>query len=705
MTDESGHGARDPDLVPRIEAAKLLGLTPEALSRAEVAGDLARVRNERTRRVYFRRDELEAYRRRVAEGSVARRVPRGSYWVEDLAGLAIAYAPLKRTWRSTRGGVLGPEKTRYLARYRDVDGKVKQVGTIDGEGKAKAVIAKRVAEINGGTRRRSIDGATIGFLCENWPFGDSVDPASVRTNQERVRSYVIPYLPQGENTPLSAITSPLVYKVQDALLKRGLAKRMVDAAIAALKTLWRDASRAGIVELSENPAVRISVRPDDARLHPDPTREHRAVSLHDLCSFAVELDPAWVARCMICRIFGLRPGEFPLFNLLNWAPEDGMIRIRETLPREGPLVPRPGTKGNRPTPKNPDPGRWVPCPPAHIEWMMDLQPRPLDGYAVRAPKGGFYAVRNFYHGVWTPAMDAAVKKSGIVRFDLYDLRHSFASYLHAALVPPADIQEWMGHTDPRSADSWLKSRGGSDSFPDSTTSRVYIHATNTGLEAAIAVLTDTIDAIRDAVGRPTQLRLISDDDLQPPSVHRVGEAARAYAASPAKGIAAILGETLPLRLPERVPITVEIAASLTADEWQDVIDAYSPTAELRRRLRAVAPTNRAAKRQALLAAAVRYNAEHGHLRPPRTFVSSGGLALGKFIQNQRQAYRRTTNHRLTPDQVHELDRINPSWRQGIDAEPPAQLGSTGRANRPELTVVEDRTPARSADRTRKRPSG
>jgi hypothetical protein len=313
-------------------------------------------------------------------------------------------------------------------------------------------------------------------------------------------------------------------------------------------------------------------------------------------------------------------------------------------------------------------------------------------------------VRNFYHGVWTPAMNDAVKKSGIVRFDLYDLRHSFASYLHAALVPPADIQEWMGHTDPRSADSWLKSRGGSDSFPDSTTSRVYIHATNTGLEAAIAVLTDTIDAIRDAVGRPTQLRLISDDDLQLPSVHRVGEAARAHAASPATAIAAILGETLPLRLLERVPITVEIAACLTCEDWQDVIDAYSPSAELRRRLRAIAPTNRDVKRRMLLEAATRYHDEHGHLRPPRTHVTSDGLALGKFIQNQRQALRRTTSHHLTPDQLVELDQIDPGWRHGIHVEAQAEVGPAA-APLPKLRVVEEQSPARSASKTRKRPSG
>jgi hypothetical protein len=106
---------------------------------------------------------------------------------------------------------------------------VRQVaGTFDGKGKAKAACAKLVAEINSGAwRRSSIDGATVGFLCENWPFGDSVDPATLRTNQERVRSYIIPYLPQGEDTPLSAITSSHVYKVQDALLKRGLAKRTV----------------------------------------------------------------------------------------------------------------------------------------------------------------------------------------------------------------------------------------------------------------------------------------------------------------------------------------------------------------------------------------------------------------------------------------------------------------------------------------------
>jgi hypothetical protein len=194
VTDEAEPVARDPDLVPRIKAAKLLGLTPEALSRAELAGDLSRVRDERTRRVYFRRDELEAYKRRVAEGFVARRVPRGSYLDDDIAGLALAYEPMERVWRSTRGGAPGPEKTRYIARYRDVDGKVRQVGIFDRPGKAKAATARRVADINAGISRRNADGATIGFLCENWPFGDSVHPVTLRTNQERVRGYVTPYL-------------------------------------------------------------------------------------------------------------------------------------------------------------------------------------------------------------------------------------------------------------------------------------------------------------------------------------------------------------------------------------------------------------------------------------------------------------------------------------------------------------------------------
>ncbi|MCA1678175.1 MAG: helicase associated domain-containing protein [Actinobacteria bacterium] len=62
----------------------------------------------------------------------------------------------------------------------------------------------------------------------------------------------------------------------------------------------------------------------------------------------------------------------------------------------------------------------------------------------------------------------------------------------------------------------------------------------------------------------------------------------------------------------------------------------------------------------------------GHLRVPRRYFTSDGLALGKFIQNQRDAFGAKAGRRLTAQQADELDRIDLSWRDGVM--PPAYGG-------------------------------
>jgi hypothetical protein len=653
--------AVDESLIPRLDAAKQLGLPPEALDRAAKRGDITALRDADTRRVYFRREELTNYERRVEDGSVSVFRARGAY-TPTSDGRPKAFKPIPERERRTTPGVPGKPTGRWIGRYRDVDGKVRQVGIRRSKDQAAKETARRIAKVTGARLHSADEHFTIGYLANHWPYAARLDPRTVSTNRERLERYFIPYLKHKGATPLREITNARVLCVQDRLLERGLAKTTIDGAIAAMRALWKDASQLGIVAREPNPAARVTVDVKDHRLNPKPRRKHRAIRLDELRAFAIELPAPWVARALIPRFTGVRPGEFPVINLRRLDRNAQMLHIGETLSAGAPPAPRKGTKTHRVTPENANPGRWVPFPSALTDWLLELQPEPIDGYVIRAPRGGHYPLRNLYRKIWTPAMNKAVHNAGIERFDLGDLRHTYTSYLHAAGVPDADIMKWMGHSDPRSAAQW-RSGAADRELPDiSTNAYVYRHGTNDALKFALSVLTETIDAIRDATGR--QLRLLSDD-LEPEPRTRPGERARRYAHDPATGVRAILNATFPVEVHERVPITAEIASRLTPETWQQVIDAYSPPSELRRQLRSVAPTTRGEKRTALLRAAADYRDRHGHLRVPRRHVTPDGLALGKFMQNQRDAYRGTTNRRLTEQQADELDRIDTSWRDGV----------------------------------------
>ncbi|MFD7499350.1 Helicase associated domain protein [Streptomyces sp. NPDC059832] len=65
-----------------------------------------------------------------------------------------------------------------------------------------------------------------------------------------------------------------------------------------------------------------------------------------------------------------------------------------------------------------------------------------------------------------------------------------------------------------------------------------------------------------------------------------------------------------------------------------------------------------APRRAGLAAAVRYHAEHGHLRVPADYEDAYGYRLGQFITGQRTAYHQGT---LTAEWIAELEDLGMVW--------------------------------------------
>lgn len=350
--------AGDESLIPRLHAAKQLGLPPEALDRAAKRGDIEALRDAVTRRVYFRREELTKYERRVEDGSVSMFRARGAY-TPTSDGRPKALKPIPERERRTTPGVPGKPTGRWIARYRDADGKIKQVGIRRSKDRAAKETAQRITEVTGLPPHSAEGQPTIGYLAKNWPYAARLDPRTVSTNRERLERYFIPFLKDQGATPLGEITNPRVLCVQDRLLARRLAKTTIDGAIAAMRALWKDASQLGIVAREPNPAAGVTVNVKDHRLNPKPRRKHRAIRLDELCAFAIELPPPWVVRPLIPRFTGIRPGELPRHQPATPRPQRAdalhrrdVLRRRAARPARGnenrscdSRQPRPGTLG------------------------------------------------------------------------------------------------------------------------------------------------------------------------------------------------------------------------------------------------------------------------------------------------------------------------------------------------------------------------
>jgi integrase len=359
----------------------------------------------------------------------------------------------------------------WRARYVDLDGVVRQAGRFERKGDAIALTAAIVEQLN---REGATDPSvpTLDAFLEDWPRQFPRHPRTHATNAERIRSYILPFLPNGGDPRLEEIRRADLRLVQDALLKRRLAKTTIDGAFSALSALLRDAMDIELVDA--NVAARMRVRPADPRLRP--TRgpvQRRSVSPAEIHAFMAAVPSRHRAVCWAPVLTGCRPAE--LFAMdddhLDRAAE--MISLHQTVDRYGHLM--NGLKGTHHLVDESKRGRWTLFPRPLID-LLELRRATEAEYLFPSPRGKFWSVRNFYRNVWEPAQaDAGVS------FTLYDLRHTFSSRLLAAGIPLVEVSPWMGHS--------LRA-GGHEIM--NTTTRVYAHATGESRAAALQVLTELV---------------------------------------------------------------------------------------------------------------------------------------------------------------------------------------------------------------------
>ncbi len=370
-----------------------------------------------------------------------------------------------------RQPIKDPRSGQWRARYVDLQGIVRQLGLFKTKGQATAETTALVAELN----RSGLSGPaapTLLRFLEDWPALFPRHPRTHATNRERIERYIAPLLPDHGDISLDQVRRADLRAVQDALLRRGLAKTTIDGALSALSSLMRDAMDIELIDA--NPAARLRVRAGDPRLNPKrgPVRR-RAVSPQEIAAFLAALDEADRAVCSASLLTGCRPGELFAVHERTVDEKAQMIYLHQTIDRYGRLM--NGLKGTHHVADEDKRGRWTLMPAPLIELV-----RERSGWLFPSPRGKHWAIRNFYRDVWTPAQ----REAGVA-FALYDLRHTFASRLIAGGIPLVEVAAWMGHS----------LRAGGHELVANTTTRVYTHATGEWRERALELLADLNAAI------------------------------------------------------------------------------------------------------------------------------------------------------------------------------------------------------------------
>lgn len=224
-----------------------------------------------------------------------------------------------------------------------------------------------------------------------------------------------------------------------AMVARGLSGRTAGAARSVLANALHDAERAGLV--ARNVA---------SLAHP-PRVEHRervALSGAEVSRLlaALEGDP-WRAAYVLAAVLGMRQGEV---LGLRWADVAGdVLHVRQTVRR----APGAGGAPVYEPPKSPRSRRALPLPPLVLAaladraaWQAREQAEAGDlwqdaGLVLTGPRG-----EPLHPGAVIRRLYRAIKVSKVPAVTFHDLRHSAASMMANAGVPPRVVADVLGHS-------------------------------------------------------------------------------------------------------------------------------------------------------------------------------------------------------------------------------------------------------------------
>ncbi|MBN0039348.1 site-specific integrase [Cellulosimicrobium cellulans] len=322
---------------------------------------------------------------------------------------------------------------RYLARYRDADGKKR---TADGSPFVHKKAAERAGEAAEAASRalgwRSPDAAarTWGDWCAEWWPTRDVEPSTLATDQGRRDLHLTP---RWGKTPLIDITRHDVKAWATDLRVAGLAPTTVQRIVHLLSASLRAAVDAEI--LTANPAAQL-------RLSAGKTSTERYLTRDEVDAIRAELPDAERAVVDLLVGTGMRWGEATGLHHRRVDLERRVIEVADVWDNRGGVM-KPYPKGKR--------RRFVPIP----SWVEIPQPSAgtcgydhatgtcTSGLVLTTGDGHRFEQSNF-RKVWVGALADA----GVEHARVHDLRHTYASWLIQGGVSLAEVGKLLGHVSP-----------------------------------------------------------------------------------------------------------------------------------------------------------------------------------------------------------------------------------------------------------------
>lgn len=270
--------------------------------------------------------------------------------------------------------------------------------------------------------------ATFSEFVELWldryPKLRNMKPSTLRDYRSAFRAH---WTPEFGSIPLDRITLEHLQRYVADRLEQGVSARRMADVIIPLKTMFKWAVKWNY--LKSSPAADLEKPKFD-------TPETDWFTADEAQKLLAAMDPYWRPLFMTMFMTGVRPGEAIALRWKDLDLDHSLLNVHFTLDR-GVLL-RPKTDNAR---------RRIPMPPELVRALREHRkssPTNPAGLAfVMAETALPIDLSNLRNRVFHPAL----KRAGLRRIRLYDIRHSYAAWMISLNVEPLQLSKNMGHYD------------------------------------------------------------------------------------------------------------------------------------------------------------------------------------------------------------------------------------------------------------------
>jgi len=276
--------------------------------------------------------------------------------------------------------------------------------------------------------------ATVADWHAKWVATRTVEPATAAKNASHWRTHIAP---RWGDWPLSLIGRSDVQSWVRDMTHAGSGAATVTAVYHLFSALLRDAVLEGVLAVS--PCREIDL-PKIVKPAPRWLTEEEYGRIQ-LALAVTPRAPVWQAYVGLGCYSGLRPGELAGLDVGDVDLSRNLVHVHQVMTRHGM---RAYGKTNGST-------RWVPFPPQVADLLWPVIGDRGSGAVFTSARGDRVRDELFRDRVWQPALEAA----GVEYVRPYVLRHTAASWLVQAGVPPFEVVKMLGHNSMALVNTYL----------------------------------------------------------------------------------------------------------------------------------------------------------------------------------------------------------------------------------------------------------